>query len=347
MKAVIIPEHGGIENLKYTDFPKPEPQRHEILVKVKGVALNHLDIFVRKGLPGLKLEMPHILGSDISGTVSEFGDEVDRSLFSIGQKVIVDPGIYCRSCEFCLQGHHSLCTTYGILGEHKRGGYAEYIAVPADNLVTIPDSSPLSLLHAAAVPLTFMTAYRMLMNRAKLQPSDDVLITGISGGVALAALQIAKIVGAKVFVTSSSDEKLQKAKLLGADVLLNYIESPDYHKEVYKITQKRGVDVVIDSAGQATWVKSMRVLRKGGRLVTCGATTGPIAKTNINLLFWKQLDLLGSTMGSRSDLNAVLDLVWKGKVKPIIDRILPLNDAQTAHRVLEEGSQFGKIILEP
>jgi NADPH2:quinone reductase len=192
-----------------------------------------------------------------------------------------------------------------------------------------------------------MTAYRMIKSRAKLQAGEDVLITGISGGVAIAALQIAKTIGAKVYVTSSSNEKLQKAKSLGADVLINYNEVPDYHKELYKITQKRGVDVVIDSAGQATWEKSMRVLRKGGRLVTCGATTGPIAKTNINLLFWNQLDLLGSTMGSRSDLNEVLDLVWKGKIKPIIDRILPLKDAQIAHRVLEEGKQFGKIILEP
>jgi NADPH:quinone reductase-like Zn-dependent oxidoreductase len=347
LKAVILPEHGEIENLKYTDFPNPEIKKNEILIKVKGVALNHLDLFVRNGLPGLKLEMPHILGSDISGTINEIGSEIKNDSLNIGQEVVIDPGIYCRTCEFCIQGLHSLCDTYGILGEHKRGGYAEYIAVPAENVIPIPDSSPISLLHAAAVPLTFMTAYRMLVGRAKMQKGEDVLITGISGGVALAALQIAKYMGARVFVTSSTDEKLKKAESLGADFLINYTETPDYHKEAYKLTDKRGIDVVIDSAGSATWEKSIRVLRKGGRLVTCGATTGPIGKTNINLLFWNQLDLLGSTMGSRSDLDAVLNLVWQGKLKPIIDRVLPLKDAQKAHRVLEEGKQFGKIILEP
>jgi NADPH2:quinone reductase len=187
----------------------------------------------------------------------------------------------------------------------------------------------------------------MLMNRAKLKIGEDVLITGISGGVALAALQIAKTMGARTFVTSSSDEKLKKAKELGADFLINYQKTPDYHKEIFRLTNKRGVDVVVDSAGQATWEKSLRTLRKGGRLVTCGATTGPIVKININLLFWKQFDLLGSTMGTRSDLDAVLDLVWKGKLRPIVDKVLPLELAQSAHRLLETGDHFGKIILQP
>jgi NADPH:quinone reductase-like Zn-dependent oxidoreductase len=281
LKAVLLYEHGKIENLTYTeDYPIPVLKENEILVKVKGVALNHLDLFVRKGLPGLKLEMPHILGSDISGTISKIGSKV------------------------------------------QRGGYAEYIAVPESNIIPVPDTSPISLLDAAAVPLTFMTAYRMLMSRAKLKIGEDVLITGISGGVASAALQIAKTMGARTFVTSSTDEKLNKAKDLGADFLINYQTNPDYHKEVYQLTHKRGVDVVIDSAGEATWEKSMRSLRKGGRMVTCGATTGPMATTNIRLLFWKQLDLLGSTMGTRSD-------------------------AQKAHEYLEDGKQFGKIILEP
>jgi NADPH2:quinone reductase len=348
LKAVLLYEHGKIENLTYTeDYPIPVLKENEILVKVKGVALNHLDLFVRKGLPGLKLEMPHILGSDISGTISKVGSKVINRDFHKEQKVVVDPGLYDGTCEFCCQGQHSLCRNYGILGEHQRGGYAEYIAVPESNIIPVPDTSPISLLDAAAVPLTFMTAYRMLMSRAKLKIGEDVLITGISGGVASAALQIAKTMGARTFVTSSTDEKLNKAKDLGADFLINYQTNPDYHKEVYQLTHKRGVDVVIDSAGEATWEKSMRSLRKGGRMVTCGATTGPMATTNIRLLFWKQLDLLGSTMGTRSDLNNVLDLVWKGKIKPVVDRILPLKEAQKAHEYLEDGKQFGKIILEP
>jgi NADPH2:quinone reductase len=347
MKAILLHEHGEIENLKYSDFPTPVIKEQEVLIKVKGVALNHLDLFVRKGIPGLKLEMPHILGSDISGTISEIHPSVKSLNLEVGEGVVIDPGIYDGVCEFCCQGQHSLCPTYQILGEHVRGGYAEYIAIPATHVIPIPKSSPVSLLHMSAVPLTFMTAYRMLMSRARLKIGEDVLITGISGGVALAALQIAKTMGARTFVTSSSDEKLKKAKDLGADFLINYQKTPDFHKEVYRLTQKRGVDVVVDSAGQATWEKSMRTLRKGGRLVTCGATTGPLAKTNINLLFWKQLDLLGSTMGTRSDLNAVLDLVWKGKLKPIVDKVIPLELAQSAHRLLEAGDHFGKIILQP
>ena len=347
MKAILLHELGEIENLKYADYPTPVLNDHEVLVKVKGVALNHLDLFVRKGLPGLKLDMPHILGSDISGTISEIHHTLKNPNLENGQAVVIDPGIYCGTCEFCNHGQNSLCPKYQIRGEHVRGGYAEYVAVPATHVIPVPDTSPVSLLHMAAVPLTFMTAYRMLMSRAKLKIGEDVLITGISGGVALAALQIAKNMGARTFVTSSSDEKLKKAKDLGADFLINYHKTPDYHKEIFRLTSKRGVDVVVDSAGQATWEKSLRSLRKGGRLVTCGATTGPNAKININLLFWKQFDILGSTMGTRSDLNAVLDLVWKGKLKPIIDKVLPLELAQSAHRLLETGDHFGKIILQP
>lgn len=347
MKAVLLHEFGGIENLKYSDFQTPEITPNQVLVKINAVALNHLDLFVRKGIPGLKLEMPHILGSDIAGEIVEIGAEVTIPFIQDNQRVIIDPGIYCGICEFCVQGEHSLCKTYGILGEHKRGGYAEYIAIPAENTIPIPDTSSLELVQAAAVPLTFMTAYHMLVTRAKLSVGEDVLITGIGGGVALAALQIAKLIGARTFVTSSSDEKLEEARKLGADFTINYQENPDYHKEIYTLTKKRGIDVVVDSAGQATWDKNMRALRKGGRLVTCGATTGPFAKTNINLLFWKQLDLLGSTMASRQELNNVLKLVWNNQLKPIIHQVLPLSEAQKAHKILEEGKQFGKIVLQP
>ncbi|MFX0114962.1 MAG: zinc-binding dehydrogenase [Candidatus Hodarchaeota archaeon] len=345
MKAVLLYEHGGPEKLTYTDFPTPVITPNQVLIRIKAVALNHLDLFVRKGIPGLRFEMPHILGSDIAGEVAEVGSAVHS--LDPDQRVVVNPGLYCGHCEFCVAGEHSLCNQYGILGEHRRGGYAEFIAIKKGNVLPIPDYSSLDFVNAAAVPLTFMTAWRMLTTRAKLKPGEDVLITGAGGGVALAALQIAKLIGARVFVTSSSDEKLQKALKLGADVGINYQEHPDYHKQIWELTRKRGVDVVVDSAGQATWEKSLRTLRKGGRLVTCGATTGPIATTNINLLFWKQLSLQGSTMGSRAELDAVLKLVWNNQLQPIVDRKLPLRDAQKAHEYLEEGNQFGKVVLCP
>lgn len=347
MKAVLLNEFGGVDKLEYSDFPTPQIEPNEVLVKVEGVALNHLDLFVRNGIPGLTLEMPHILGSDISGTITEIGSRVNLSNLEEGRSIVVDPGLSCGVCEFCCMGEISLCKQYRIIGEHVRGGYAEYISIPAENAVLLPDHNPLSILDSAAVPLTFMTAYRMLITRVRIKMGEDILITGIGGGVALAAMQIAKLNGARTFVTSSSNEKLELAKSLGADFGFNYIENPDYHKDIYKITNKRGVDIVVDSAGQSTWEKSIRVLRKGGRLVTCGATTGPIAKTNIRVLFWNQLDLLGSTMGTRSELREVLNLIWKGKLKPVVDRILPLSEAQKAHTLLEEGKQFGKIILKP
>ncbi len=347
MKAVFFSEHGGVDKLQYDSFPTPQIHTNQALIKVTGVALNHLDLFVRKGFPGLKLEMPHILGSSISGHIAEIGSKIHLPGVEEGKPVVIDPGISCGVCEFCCLGEISLCKQYKIIGEHIKGGYAEYVSVPIENVILLPDHNPLSVIDSAAVPLTFMTAYRMLRTRAQIKMGEDVLITGIGGGVALASMQIAKLNGARIFVTSSSDEKLDKAKSLGADFCFNYEENPDYHKEIYKITNKRGVDIAVDSAGQATWEKSIRILRKGGRLVTCGATTGPIAKTNINTLFWNQLDLLGSTMGSRSELREVLNLVWKGKLKPVVDRILPLSEAQKAHSILEEGKQFGKIILQP
>ncbi|MHA2005072.1 MAG: zinc-binding dehydrogenase, partial [Candidatus Thorarchaeota archaeon] len=305
-----------------------------------------LDLFTRAGFPGLSLEMPHVLGSDISGVVAKIGADVSEDI-EIGSRVIIDPGVNCGVCEYCVIGQESLCSTYGILGEHTGGGYREFMAIDAHKVIPIPSKSKLSFEEAAAVPLTFMTAWRMLMTRARLRAGEDVLIIGIGGGVAVAALQIAKTVGARVFVTSSSDAKLEKARNLGADFLINHVESPDYHKEIWKLTGKRGVDVIVDSVGEVTWARSLRSLGKGGRLVTCGATSGPNAVTNVNLLFWKQLEILGSTMASRSELDAVLQLVWDGRLKPVVDRVLPLSSAKEAHEILERGEQFGKIVLTP
>lgn len=346
MKATLFHEHGSPEVLSYEDIDTPAVGPDQVLVNVKYVALNHLDLFVRGGIPGLKLEMPHILGSDISGEIAEIGSKVSDS-FEIGQKVIVDPGISCGTCEFCIRGQESLCPSYGIIGEHYRGGYAEYLNVNAQNIIPIPKDSGIDMAGVASIPLTLMTAWRMLMTRAQVKAGDDVLIIGIGGGVALAALQIAKAAGARVIVTSSSTKKLDKSYVLGADIGINHNDTPDYHKEIYRLTNKRGVDIVVDSVGQATWTRSMRSLRKGGKLVTCGATSGPMAETNVNLLFWKQLDLLGSTMGSRDELRTALKLVWNGTIRPTVDRVLPLSKAQEAHEILEKGEQMGKLVLKP
>jgi len=345
MKATVFHEHGGPDVLSYEDVDTPYVNPDQVLVNVKYVALNHLDLFVRNGIPGLNLEMPHILGSDISGEIAEVGSKV-RDQFEVGQKILVDPGISCGTCEFCIRGQESLCSSYGILGEHYRGGYAEYLNVDEKNVIPIPKESGLDMAGAAAIPLTLMTAWRLLITKAQIKPGDDVLIIGIGGGVALAGLQIAKAAGARVIVTSSSDEKLNKAYVLGADVGINHNETPDYHKEVYKITNTRGVDVVLDSVGQATWSRSLRSLRKGGKLVTCGATSGPLAETNVNLLFWKQLEILGSTMGSRDELRTALKLVWNQTIRPTVDRIFPLSKAQEAHEILEKGEQMGKLVLK-
>jgi NADPH2:quinone reductase len=346
MKATVFHNHGPPEVLRYEDIPNPEVDPNQVLVDIKAVALNHLDLFVRGGIPGLKLEMPHILGSDISGVIKEIGSNVAGDL-EVGQKVIIDPGRSCGVCEYCIRGEESLCAKYGIIGEHYRGGYADYISVDEQNVVPIPAHSKIDFNESAAAPLTFMTAWRMLMPKARVKPGDDVLIIGIGGGVALAALQIAKLAVARVIVTSYSDEKLEKANDLGASIGINYRDTPDFHKEVFSITNRRGVDIVVDSVGEATWEKSLRSLTKGGRLVTCGATTGPNVSTNVNLVFWKQIEILGSTMGSRAELRDVLKLVWKGEMKPVVDRTFPLSRAQEAHELLEKGGQFGKLVLNP
>lgn len=346
MKATVFHEHGPPDVLKYEDFPDPEVGPNQVLIDVKAVALNHLDLFTRRGFPGLKLEMPHILGSDLSGVIKEIGDNITGE-FETGQRVIIDPGRSCGVCEYCIRGEESLCAQYGIIGEHYRGGYADFFSVDARNIIPIPEYSGLDFNEAAAAPLTFMTAWRMLMSKARIKPGDDVLIIGIGGGVALAALQIAKLAGARVIVTSSSDEKLGKALELGASIGINYRNNPDFHKEVFALTNRRGVDIVVDSVGEATWEKSLRSLTKGGRLVTCGATTGPNVNTNVNLVFWKQLEILGSTMGSRSELRDVIKLVWTGQLKPVVDRTFPLSEAKQAHEILEKGEQFGKLVLNP
>jgi NADPH:quinone reductase-like Zn-dependent oxidoreductase len=342
LKAVLFHEHGDLDVLRYEEFPAPEPAEDEVLVKVKAGALNRLDLWVREGLPGLRLEMPHIPGCDVSGIVAGFGERVEG--FSEGERVVVNPSLSCGRCEYCIRGQDSLCVTYKILGEHVRGGYAEYVAVPATNVYRLPDDFGFD--EAAAFPLAFMTAWRMLMTRARVRAGEDVLILGVGGGVSSAAVQIAKLAGARVFATSSSDAKLERAAGLGADVLVNYTKE-DFGKRVWEETGKRGVDVVVENVGEATWEKSLRALAKGGRLVTCGATTGSSGMTNIPLLFWRQLDILGSTMASRSEFEEMMKLVFRRQLIPVVDKVYPLEEAREAQRRLADGRQFGKIILNP
>ncbi len=342
MKAVGFSRHGGPEVLELIELPRPEPKAKEVRIQVKAVALNHLDVWARKGWPGLMLQFPHVLGSDIAGVVDALGAEVTD--VQQGQQVLVNPGLSCGACERCLRGEDNLCRSYRIIGEHTRGGYAEYVCVPRQNL--LPKPVNLSFEQAACLPLTFLTAWTMLMRRAQLQAGETVLVQAGGSGVGSAAIQIAKLHGAKVIATGSTDEKLAKAKELGADHLINYATS-DFLDEVKKITQRKMVDVVFEHVGGATFEKSIACLPPGGRLVTCGSTSGDEVKLNLKVLFYKRISLLGSTMGSKGDLFRVLQLVEDGKLKPVLDRTLPLEKAAEAHELLANRKSFGNVVLIP
>lgn len=340
MKAVRIHEHGGLGVLTYEDAPEPEVGSGDVLIRVKACALNRLDLFVRQGIPGVTL--PHILGSDVAGVIAELGGEVEG--YAKGDRVVINPGLSCGDCEYCRRGEDSLCNSYGIIGEHLDGGYAEFVKVPARNLMSIPEE--FSFEEAAAAPLVFQTAWRMVLTRAKVRPGEDVLVLGASGGVGTAAVQIAKLAGARVFATAGTDEKLEKLAALGVDVPINYSKT-DFSTEIWNLTGKRGVDVVVENVGEATWEGSLRCLARDGRLVTCGATTGPKPTTDIRLVFWRQLRLIGSTMGNRAEFHDVMNLIWQRKLRPVVDRVFALQDAKEAQQVMENGEHFGKLILTP
>lgn len=340
MKAVAIFEHGGIDKLQLTDLPKPEPAPDDVIINVRAVALNRLDVWVREGLPGLKLQMPFTLGSDVAGVIDTVGTNVTQ--FQVGQRVTINPGWWDTTCEFCQRGDHALCVNFKIYGEHLPGGYAEFMRVPQRNVLPIPDDFEFT--EIVAVPLAFLTAWRALITRGRVQAGEDVVILGAGSGVSTAAIQIAKYAGARVIATSHSDQKLERARELGADILINYTTS-EWEKEVFKITNKRGADMVIDSVGEATWLKSLRALRKGGRLVTYGATTGPNPAEEIRLIFWKQLEIIGTTMANQGEFLDVMKLVFQHKLKPVVDVVLPLERAAEAHTRLEHNEQFGKIVL--
>ncbi|MFO7155888.1 MAG: zinc-binding dehydrogenase [Pseudomonadota bacterium] len=343
MRAIVFHRHGGLEVLEEAEIPTPEPGPGEVRVQVRAVALNHLDLWVRKGLPGLNLEMPHILGSDIAGVVDKVGEKVEG--LQPGLEVMVQPGLSCGRCEACLTGHDNDCPSYRIIGEHVRGGYAEYVVVPASNVVPKPPN--LSFEEAAAIPLVFLTAWEMLVRKARVRPGERVLVQAAGSGVSSAAIQIAKLYGAEVIASASTEEKLQKARELGADHTVNYTRQ-DLVAEVRRIAgSKRGVEVVVDHVGEATWESSVRSLANGGRLVVCGATTGYDVRVDLRHLFYRRLELLGSTMGSKGDLHRIVRLVELGKLRPVVDRVLPLSEAREAHRLLAERKAFGKVVLRP
>lgn len=342
MRAVGFTRHGGPEVLEVIELPTPEPKAREVRVKVKAVALNHLDVWVRKGWQGLKLQLPHVLGADISGVVDKAGAEVLD--LEPGTEVCVNPGVSCGVCERCLKGEDNLCRQYTILGEHIRGGYAEYVCVPRQNI--LPKPKKLSFEEAACLPLTFLTAWTMLVRRAQLQAGETVLIHAAGSGVGSAGIQIAKLLGAKVIATTSTEEKAKKALQLGADHVINYA-THDFVDEVKKLTNKKLVDVVFEHTGASTWDKSIACLPYGGRLVTCGATAGGDVKLDLRVLFYKRISLLGSTMGSKGDLFRVMQLVDEGKFKPVLDRVLPLEKAAEAHALLSDRKSFGNVVLTP
>ncbi len=339
MKAIRFHQHGGPEVLRYEDAPAPEPGRGEVLVALRAAALNHLDLFTRNGdVP--KVPLPHIGGADGAGVVAANGPGATR--FPAGTRVFFDPGLSDGTCDYCARGEHSLCDRWEILGEHRDGTYAQAVVMPEVNLRPIPEG--LSFEEAAAFPLVFLTAWRMVVSKARVLPGEAVLILGIGGGVALAALQIAKHAGARVFVTSSSQEKLDRAKAMGADVLINH-KATDFSKEVWGITEKRGVDVVIENVGAATWAGSIRALARGGRLVTCGATSGPKPDEDIRRIFTKQITIYGSTMGTRHDWEQLNRLLAAKTFRPVVDRTFPLEQAAQAQTLLEHGEHFGKLVL--
>lgn len=339
---------GDLSQLEIADVPAPEIRRpDDVRIRIRASALNHLDLWTLHGLPGLKLEFPHILGGDGAGVVDAVGADV--TTVAAGDRVLFDPGISCGRCEYCLAGEHSLCLRYGLMGEHLPGTLAEYVVVPAPNVARIPvppaPHPEIGWPEAAAFSLVTITAWRMLVTRARLRPGETVVIWGIGGGVSVTALQVAKLVGARVVATSSSDVKLEAARRLGADVVFNHTTT-DVAKEVRALTGKRGVEVVVDNVGEATWEQSLRMLTRGGRLVTCGGTTGHRVEIDVRRLFWYQWDILGSTMGNHDEYREIVRLLGQGHLRPVVDSVFPFERAVDAFARMERGEQMGKLVVE-
>jgi NADPH:quinone reductase-like Zn-dependent oxidoreductase len=347
VRGLTISAHGGLDQIEYrTDLPKPEPKRGEIRVRVRAAALNHLDLFVVSGLPGVTINaVPWVLGADATGVVEAIGDlsGVADNQLKVGDTVIINPGISDQTCEYCKSGEESLCVHFKLLGEHLPGTLAEFITIPARNARSIPKDKPVE--QAAAYTLSTLTAWRMVVTRARVKKSDNVLIWGIGGGVALAALEIVRLIGAKTWVTSHSDEKLALARGLGAENTLNYMTTTDIGKEIRARTNKRGVDVVLDTVGEATWSQSLVALGRRGRLVTCGATSGPMVQMDVRRLFWNQWDIMGSTMGNDTEFDAVTNEFRAGRLTPLVDSVFDITQGRQAFERLQSGQQFGKIVV--
>ena len=338
MKALRIHEFGGPEVLRYEDVPDPQPRKDQVLVRVRACAMNHLDLWVRKGLPGVKL--PHILGSDIAGEIVEVGEYVTG--FRAGQRVLLAPMHFCNHCAKCVAGLQNQCPEFTVLGNLVDGGNCELMAVPAVNVIPIPDS--LDFNQAASVPLVFLTAWHMLVGRAGIRQGQTVLVLGGGSGVGIAAIQIAKLFHASVITTAGDETKLEKAHALGADCGINHYKQK-ISQEVRSITNKEGVDIVVEHVGAATWEESMKSLKPAGTIVTCGATTGSNAAFDLRFVFSRQLSFLGSYMGTMGELYEVLGHVFAGRLKPVVDRTFPLKDARAAHEYMESSQMFGKIVL--
>ncbi|MCS7235237.1 MAG: zinc-binding dehydrogenase [Armatimonadota bacterium] len=342
MRAVRVYHHGGPEVLRVEDVPVPEPGPGQVRVRVRAAAMNHLDLWVRKGIPGVRFPLPLTLGSDGAGVVDAVGPGVKSA--QPGDEVVLNPGVSCGVCTACLRGRDNLCREYGLLGEHRDGTDAEFVVVPEANVVRKPAN--LSFEEAAAFPLVFLTAWNMLVTNARLRPGEDVLVWGAGSGVGSAAIQIAKAFRARVIAVAGDDWKLERARQLGADETVNH-RTQDVLQEVRRITGRRGVDVVFEHVGQATWDTSVKALARGGRLVTCGATSGPQVQTDVRYLFGRAVSVHGTWLGSKGELYDLLPLVEAGVLRPVVDRVLPLSEVREAHAYLESGQHFGKVVLVP
>jgi NADPH:quinone reductase-like Zn-dependent oxidoreductase len=340
MRAAVFHEYGGPEVVRIEDVPAPEPGPGDVLLRVGAAALNHLDLWVRRGLP-IETTMPHIGGSDIAGSVAALGSGVTG--WTVGERVVVNPSLWCGECEWCLRGEHPLCARYRILGEHTQGGFAEYVVAPARNLYRVPDGYPIE--QAAAAPLVFLTAWRGLLTRGRLRAGETVVITGGSGGVSTAAVQIAAHVGARVLVVSTAAHA-DRLRELGAHEVYDR-ERVDFAQEVWRDTGRRGADLLFDSVGEALWTQALRSLARAGRLVSYGATTGPNAVSDLRQIYWKQLEILGTTMSTHAEFETAMALVFARTLRPVVDVVWPLARAREAHARLEAGEQFGKIVLVP
>lgn len=340
MRALRLYGHGGPEALRLEELPDPRPGPGQVVLAVRAASVNHLDLFVRRGTPGLRVEFPRIPGADAAGEVVAVGEGVKG--VAVGDRVLLDPGTSCGCCFFCRGGDTTMCPEYRLLGEHRDGTYASQVVVEAGQVHSIP--SGLSFEEAAALPLVFMTAWRMLVVRGGVRPGETVVILGAGGGVSSACVQIARMAGCRVIAAAGGPEKLKQARELGAHEGIAYREE-DFARAVRRLTGGRGADVVVDSVGADTWVKSLKALRNGGRLLTCGATSGFDPRTDLRHIFYRQLQIIGSTMGTGNDLAAVLRCVERGLLRPVVDRVLPLEEAAKAHRLLEERRVFGKLVL--